>query len=130
MGRTSNITKKLEELSSQFKPIDLNEENVQAIFSRCLDTSENEKETSITTLFPPELGYEYDSALLISFNNTEILKNKKNIEYLYGQLNEVHKKNSKGRVNISDYTFKYSGNHWTTDKGTILKLLYLYKKYI
>ena len=62
MGRSSNITKKLEELSSQFKPIDLNEENVQAIFSRCLDTSENEKETSITTLFPPELGYEYDSA--------------------------------------------------------------------
>ena len=111
--------------ASQFEPQELSERNVQAIFNRCLDTSEDRQTTSFATLFPPELGYEYDPDLQICFNNAELLKNKKNIKYLYGQLKEVHSQKPKERVSISDYTFDYSGKHWSTDKGTIMELLYL-----
>ena len=43
-----------------FEPLELTEANVQAIFNRCLAEVEDRKTTVWATLFPPELGYEYD----------------------------------------------------------------------
>ena len=89
VGRTANITKALEELSNQFKPQELNEANVQAIFNRCLPVS-GRPEVSCE-LFPPVLGYsskDYRSSY--GFDKEAISANKKNIQYLFGQLHSVH----------------------------------------
>ena len=46
--------------ANEFSPLELTEANVQAVFHRCLAEVEDRKTTVWATLFPPELGYEYD----------------------------------------------------------------------
>ena len=103
---------------------DLNEGNVQAIFNRCLATK-NTKELARATLFPPTRGYKEGTEKLIYFDKEALLKNKKSIEYLFGQIQEVHVLQKEKRVNIDDYNTTYTGEHWTRDKAALLKLLYL-----
>ena len=125
MGRTANITKALEESSNQFKPQELNEENVQAIFNRCLAEIEDRKTTTLATLFPPELGYEDDPDAQVLFQTDALLQNKKNIEYLYGQLKEVHDETPVRRVSFWDFSVAYSGKPWIQEEQAVLQLLYL-----
>ena len=128
VGRTANITKAtkaLEELSNQFKPQELNESNVQSIFHRCLAEKEDWKTTTLATLFPPELGYEYDPDAQVLFRTEALLQNKKNIEYLYGQLKEVHNEMLHRRVPFWDFSVAYSGKRWTQEEQAVLQLLYL-----
>ena len=125
MGRTANITKALEESSNQFKPQELNEENVHAIFNRCLAEIEDRKTTTLATLFPPELGYEDDPDAQVLFQTDALLQNKKNIEYLYGQLIEVHDETPVRRVSFWDFSVAYSGKPWTQEEQAVLQLLYL-----
>ena len=124
MGRTANITKALEELSNQFKPQELNEANVQAIFNRCIakeGTPEDQCFNSI--LFSRLRGYSPDAERIVVFNRENFLANKKNIQYLYGQLKNVHAGNDTLQINEAFLT--YSGTHWTTNKGVLLEFLYL-----
>ena len=125
MGRTANITKALEESSNQFKPQELNEENVHSIFNRCLAEIEDRKTTTLATLFPPELGYEDDPDAQVLFQTDALLQNKKNIEYLYGQLKEVHDETPVRRVSFWDFSVAYSGKPWTQEEQAVLQLLYL-----
>lgn len=125
MGRTANITKALEESSNQFKPQELNEENVHAIFNRCLAEIEDRKTTTLATLFPPELGYEDNPDAQVLFQTDALLQNKKNIEYLYGQLKEVHDETPVRRVSFWDFSVAYSGKPWTQEEQAVLQLLYL-----
>jgi hypothetical protein len=110
--------------NSWFEPLDLTEGNVEAIFNRCL-SNPNSKQTTSSTLFPVTYGYKSGSEKLIQFDEEILLKNKKNIEYLFGQLQEVHASNKKHNVTIDDYNTTYKSEHWTKDKATLLKLLYL-----
>ena len=55
----------LVEEANKFKPQELNEANVQAIFNRCLKTAET-KEIEYATLFRKEFGYEKTEALFTS----------------------------------------------------------------
>jgi len=57
------------------------------------------------------------------FNRENFLANKKNIQYLYGQLKNVHAGN--GNLQINEAFLTYSGTHWTTNKGVLLEFLYL-----
>ena len=52
-----------------------------------------------------------------------MLKNKQAITYLYGQLKNVHCKDS--NLKIEDAFFSYRGDKWTSDNSCLLKLLYL-----
>ena len=124
VGRTANITKALEELSNQFKPQELNEGNVQAIFNRCIakeGTPEDQCFNSI--LFSRLRGYSPDAERIVVFDREKMLTNKKNIQYLYGQLKNVHAGNDTLQINEAFLT--YSGTHWTTNKGVLLEFLYL-----
>jgi hypothetical protein len=112
------------EESNKFKPQELNEGNVQAIFNRCV-SNPNSKQTTGATLFPITNGYKSGSEKLIYFDTDTLLKNKKEIKYLFGQLQEVHASNKKHNITIDDYNTTYKGDHWTRDKATLLKLLYL-----
>lgn len=78
----------LVEEANKFKPQELNEANVQAIFDRCL-AKEGCAETSYSHLYLKELGYEREDTG-IAFDRKIILENRRNIEYLFGQLGAVH----------------------------------------
>ena len=67
---------------------ELTEANVQAIFDRCL-AKEGCAETSYSHLYLKELGYEREDTG-IAFDRKIILENRRNIEYLFGQLGAVH----------------------------------------
>lgn len=115
---------KKKEIISSFTPLELNGGNVHAIFNNCLATKDS-KETTYATLFPSTHGYKPEDEIPIQFDTTELLKNKQTIVYLFGQLQEVHNAHKKGRINIDDYNTTYHGKHWTSDKETLLKFLYL-----
>ena len=102
----------------------LDEGTVQAIFERCL-IRVNSKRKSEASLFPVVAGYIKNPEKLIEFDAEELLINKKVIEYLYGQLQEVHTSNPKKFLTIDDYNTTYQGTNWTKDKATLLKFLYL-----
>ncbi|MGM9639844.1 MAG: hypothetical protein ACI3V3_00585 [Faecousia sp.] len=125
MGRTANIAKAMEELSNQFKPQELNEGEVQAIFNRCLAKPDT-KNHSEATLFFPRLGYSEENCVTVYFDKDDLLKNKKNLQYLYGQLSTVHTGKAKTELlTITDFVTSYSGNKWTGNRLILMKLLYL-----
>ena len=77
----------LVEEANKFKPQELNEANVQAIFNRCLATEGEGNLTYAQVLMPELSGKQSD---LIRFSKERIKANSKNISYLYGQLKGVH----------------------------------------
>lgn len=108
-----------------FKPLELNEENVQAIFNRCL-LKEESKEIERAILFSILLGYSEEKELIVEFDKHTLLKNEKNIRYLYGQLSAVHTSENKlQKLSINDLKTNYAGTIWSNSKSSILELLYL-----
>lgn len=113
--------KKNAEDKNKFHPIDLNEGNVQAIFNRCLaKDGTTEKVSSI--LYYRELGYEKED-LGVSFDKTVLAANRKNIEYLYGQLAAVHE--GETILKEDDFMRSYSGRIWTEDRASAAQMMYL-----
>mgnify|MGYP006864514348 CR=1 FL=1 len=108
-----------------FKPLDLNEDNVQAIFNRCLYSTDS-KERSEARLFYTRLGYSEEEANPIYFDKDILIENKPNIEYLYGQLDSVHTGKYKTESQtIKDFIKSYTQKNWSQNKGILLELLYL-----
>lgn len=125
MGLKDKLKKYNEEHNNdKFKPIELTDSTVQSLFYKCISTT-NSTDVSVATLFPTTLGYKSGSEKLIHFDTETLLKNKKNIEYLFGQLYRVHNPNETFNMSIDDYNTTYQNTHWTSDKATLLKLLYL-----
>ena len=110
-----------------FAPLDLNEGNVQAIFHRCLATDDTPKEKETTgVLFSRATGFSGEDVKIISFDREKLLVNKKNIEYLFGQLKGVHNSNGNDvKLPLADITERYDGIRWTGDTDTLFKLGYL-----
>lgn len=107
-----------------FQAIDLNEWNVQRLFNQCIVTT-NTRNIAIATLFPTALGYERSSEKIIHFDKQFLINNKKAIEYLFGQLYKVHNSDKTFKMSTDDFNTTYTNAHWTSDKTTLLKLLYL-----
>lgn len=113
-----------EEILRSFIPLELNEGNVQAIFNRCLRKSDS-KEIVNSVLFSRAMGFSGKDVRIIDFDKEILLANKKNIEYLYGQLNVVHKNSSNSKLSMADFISLYNGKFWTKDTDTLFKFLYL-----
>ena len=113
--------------ANKFKPQELNEGNVQAIFNRCLAKDGSPILTS--NLFPTILGNaDREDYGAFNFDKDTILKNKLMIEYLFGQLNVVHVSQDKNTpLTIGDFYKNYSGAVWTENEQKLLELLYLGK---
>lgn len=98
----------------------MNEDNVQAIFNRCLANDET-NECIKSVLQQTSFGYEQDSNPIL-FDKKRLIDNLKNIRYLYGQLITTHKdtntihtsKESNGNVMTN-----YAGKIWTDNKRYI-----------
>ena len=77
-------------------------------------------------LFLINMGYGGNEDVPIHFDKDLLLKNKRNIEYLYGQLYSVHAgTHSTADQSIESFSKTYLGNNWTREQAHILKLLYL-----
>ena len=107
-----------------FKPLELNEANVQAIFNRCIAKGETpEDQCCNSILFSRTLGYRPSDELLIRFDMEKMRMNKKSIEYLYGQLRCTHQK--LGKLNLEEAYWNYQGKVWTNSKEHLLEFLHL-----
>ena len=104
--------------------LDLNEGEVQAIFNRCIAKEGTPNDQCFNSvLFSRLRGYSPDAERIVVFDREKVLANKKNIQYLYGQLKNVHARNDDLQINEAFVT--YSGTNWTTNKGVLLEFLYL-----
>ena len=83
VGLRDKYAKKIEEQG--FRPIDLNEDNVQAIFNRCIATKDSVDFIGVT-LFTKETGFSENSKQIV-FDRKEILKNKSLSEISIGMYN-------------------------------------------
>lgn len=123
MGLRDKYAKKLAEQG--FKPLELTGENVQAIFNRCLRKEES-KEIARAALFSRIMGYSEEKELVVDFDEDALLKNERNIRYLYGQLSAVHTgKGLKYRLATADFSTNYQENVWHSGEAAVLELLYL-----
>ena len=107
--------------ANKFKPQELNEANVHAIFNRCL-SKEGAAETVSSILYYKELGYEKED-LGVTFDKNALIANRKNIEYLYGQMASVHENQS--ILKEADFARTYSRHLWTEDTASMMQLIYL-----
>ena len=109
--------------SNQFKPQELNEGNVQAIFNRCIATKDDDlEELSRSVLFQRDLGYDEDSKP-VYFNKKKVEQNKQSIFYLLGQLRSVHTSDS--NITSAESVYKYDDVQWTDDTVTLMMLYHL-----
>ena len=115
----------LVEEANKFKPQELNEANVQAIFERCLK-KEDTKEVVRTALFTTLLGYTDEEEIVIALDKDALRKNEKNIRYLYGQLKSIHiSPNETIRQSLDDFRKTYMNTIWAQSRSPVLELLYL-----
>ena len=113
--------------SNKFKPQELNEANVQAIFHRCV-SKDYSSETLWSDIWLPT---ERTDLRTIFFVKDIVLKNKKSIQYLFGQLAAVHER--KRHLTINEVSQTYTGSQWTTqqshlqpnEQSPLMEFLYL-----
>ncbi|MCD7734303.1 MAG: hypothetical protein LUH48_04080 [Clostridiales bacterium] len=101
--------------------MDLNEENVQEIFERCL-ADENTTEKRVGLLFPQALGWNKEDDQTVYFDKAKIKKDEKSIHFLYGQ---VASWDQDARLTPKSVSKKYTGEVWTRNSGIIMEFLYL-----
>ncbi|MCD8381349.1 MAG: hypothetical protein LUC30_00310 [Clostridiales bacterium] len=107
-----------------FTPIDLNERNVQEIFKRCL-ADKNAAEKKVANLFPQELGWSKEADEIVYFDRTKLAKDKKSIQFLYGQVASWHQKSMTTTLTPKSVSHKYTGEVWTRNNGIIMEFLFL-----
>ena len=107
--------------ANQFKPQELTEANVQAIFNRCL-AEDSTAETTASSLYFSSLGWEKEDDGL-RFVTGQIQANQKSIQYLIGQLKPVHE--GQHILTLEDMAKNYQGNVWARERASLMQLLYL-----
>ena len=130
MGRLDQL-RKLQQMqgkaieTKKYACADLNEATVKKIFDRCLAKPDT-KEITCAILFPSAMGYcDFDKKdIIVKFDANTVQRNKQIIQYLFGQLYEVHAK-QKSRLKLSDFFINYFGTQWTQEEAILLELLYL-----
>ena len=113
-----------EEILKSFIPLELNEANVQAIFNRCLATVESTEIVSVSP-FPTITGYSAIGNKIVDFDEGELLAHKRSMEYLFGQLQIVHKGAFRCKHKLEDFFTDYCGKQWTDDQKYIMEFIYL-----
>lgn len=108
-----------------FRPIALNEDNVHSIFNLCLATDYTPNEQVCKGfLFSVSAGFRPKYQTVFYFNRNRLLKYKKDICYLFGQLNNTWKSELRW-ITLGDTRVTYSGTNWTEDNACLMELLYL-----
>lgn len=107
--------------SEGFRPLELSEGNVQAIFNRCL-AKNGTTETTASSLYFSSLGWEKEDDGL-RFSISQLQANQRNVQYLVGQLKPVHE--GQHILTLEDMAKNYQGSVWAKERAALLQLLYL-----
>ena len=121
MGLFANELKKAKsENEGKFKPLDLNEGNVRAIFNRCLAAEEVDAGDSFSIrILSKEVTSKETPLVFLSDKNINL--NKQAIKYLLGQINIFHK-NYNNTLILQEGFKKYDGTFWTKDYDNLFQL--------
>ena len=115
VGLRDKYAKKIEEQG--FRPIDLNEDNVQAIFNRCL-AKEGENFYNVQVV---GLELSKNPSDIVQLSGEKMEKNDQNIRYLLGQLKTIHLPNVKA-ITLQEGFFRYDNHVWTKDLECLFQL--------
>lgn len=100
-----------------FRPIDLNEDNVQAIFNRCL-AKEGEDFYNVQVAGSELTKNPSD---IVPLSKQKMKKNAQNIRYLLGQLKTIHLPDVKA-ITLQEGFFRYDNHVWTKDFYSLFQL--------
>lgn len=100
-----------------FRPIDLNEDNVQAIFNRCL-AKEGEDFYNVQVAGSELTKNPSD---IVPLSKQKMEKNAQNIRYLLGQLKTIHLPDVKA-ITLQEGFFRYDNHVWTKDFYSLFQL--------
>lgn len=117
MGRFGDKAKQIKKENEGFKPLDLTEGNIQAIFNRCLATDFT-KEHIKSILQQKAYGCDQDSEGIL-FDREKVIQSLQSIKYLYGQLLTTHKKTNTINISTKSSTnamTNYTESIWTNNK--------------
>ena len=101
--------------------LDLNEENIKALFAYCLATKDANPKNVLSTRFV-EKSPAHDISDMY-FLIDRIREKSNTILYLLGQLKVIHDR--KAIMKLSEGFFKYDGTTWTQNKMLLFALYYL-----
>ena len=104
---------------NKFKPQELNEANVQAIFNRCLETEAERGHGKKNYAQILQKGLSGKDSALIVFDAQRRFENLKNISYLLGQLKGVH---NRDRLMPLEYGILAYQEKWTAYVEVLFKL--------
>lgn len=112
--------KAITEEENKFKPQELNEANVQAIFHRCLEKEAERGHGKKNYAQILQEGLSGKDSTLITFDAQRRFENLKNISYLLGQLKGVH--NGDRLMPLEYGILTYQSKKWTIYAETLYKL--------
>lgn len=121
VGLFANVAKQVKkETEGKFRPLELNEGNVQAIFNRCLERETERGHGKKNYAQILQEGLTGQDSPLIVFDDQRSEENSLNISYLLGQLKGVHE-----RDELMDFRYgilTYQDKKWTMDTSILCKL--------
>ena len=100
-----------------FQPLELNEDNVQAIFHRCL-AKEGEHFYNVQVLGSELTKNPSD---IVQLSKQKMEENDQNIRYLLGQLKTIHLPDVKA-ITLQEGFFRYDNHVWTKDFDFLFQL--------
>lgn len=108
-----------------FRPTNLSDTNINVMFNRCLASpttlpSDVEKTFLFANFTDPNF---VDTTIPISFDKSKLAENYKRIQYMFGQLEVVHKKN--WLLTPDNSSKKYDGFNWNREDISLMQLYYL-----
>lgn len=107
----------------KFVASSLNETNVKTIFYRCIVKPDTKEENMIDIfLFDEAAGFEENNQVF-TFDILAVQKQAKAINYIIGQLKNVHDKNRTPKVD--ELFLTYQDKAWTASTAPVMELLYL-----
>ena len=109
-------------MDNNFKPLDLNSATVGKLFNKCLYTAESKNHT-VAVFQETRMGYPKDTDPVF-FDKDAIDSNRDLINFLLGQLNDAHR-GPLVECTVQSLFLKYTGEPWTKDGITLLKLIHL-----
>ena len=103
--------------ANEFKPQELNEANVQAIFNRCL-SKEGEDFYNVQVLGSELTKNPSD---IVQLSRQKMEENDQNICYLLGQLKTIYLPDVKA-ITLQEGFFRYDNHVWTKDFNSLFQL--------
>lgn len=112
------------ERKSKFEPIDLNSHNIQVVFNKCLATDEEKLDSNKhkkRQILKKQLAQRESEEISLSTEQTQ--NNKQTVQFLLGQIKNVHGKLPV--ITLNEGFVRYDDTVWTKDFDMLFRLYLL-----